>query len=69
MTDSELDNGGGHEGPRSDPPDPLPDQGTAVERSYPICGDLGRVRFRALYAPAPKGLVICHGVYLQVEPS
>ena len=38
MTDDELDNSGGHEGPRSDPPDPLPDPGTAVERSYPICG-------------------------------
>ena len=26
------------EGPKSDPPEPLPDPGTAVERSYPICG-------------------------------
>ena len=38
MKHDERDNGGGHEGPSSDPPEPLPDPGTAVEKSYPICG-------------------------------
>ena len=48
MTDSELDNGGGHEGPKSDPPEPPSETPTDLvrsseiptdlERSYPICG-------------------------------
>ena len=42
MTVDELDNGAGHEGPKSDPPEPLPEPGMAVERSYPTCGAIKR---------------------------
>ncbi len=38
MTVDELDNGKGHEGPKSDPPEPLPGPSVNLERSYPICG-------------------------------
>ena len=69
MTVDKIDGGRSHEGPKSDPPEPLQEPGVDLERSYPICGDLRRVGFRALYAPAPQGLVICHGVCLQVELS
>ncbi len=42
MTVDERDNGKGHEGPKSDPPEPLPEQGVDLERSYPICGAIKR---------------------------
>ncbi len=32
MTVDELDNGEGHEGPKSDPPEPLPEPGVDLER-------------------------------------
>ncbi len=69
MTDDDPAEGMSLEGPVSAPPEPLQEPGVDLERSYPICGDLRRVGFRALYAPAPQGLVICHGVCLQVELS
>ncbi len=34
-----------------------------------ICGDLRGIGFRAFYAHPTPGLVICHGVLLQVELS
>ncbi len=37
MTVDELDNGEGHEDPNSDLPEPLPEPGVDLERSYPIC--------------------------------
>ena len=36
--------GGGHEGPKSNPPEPLPEPGVDLERSYPICGAIKRQR-------------------------
>ena len=38
MTVDEFDNGEGHEGPSSDPPEPLSEIPTDLVRSYPICG-------------------------------
>ena len=55
MAVDKIDGGRSHEGLKSDPPEPLQEPGVDLERSYPICGDLRRVGFRALYAPAPKG--------------
>ena len=38
MKVDELDNGGGHEGPKSDPPKPLPETSTEMVKNYPVCG-------------------------------
>ncbi len=37
MTDDEPSGGMSVEGPKSDPPEPLPEPGVDLERSYPIC--------------------------------
>ncbi len=55
MTDTELDNSGGHERPKSNPPEPPSEIPIDLVKSYPICGAKKLIRRKdpALDVSAP----------------